>query len=166
MKKFGIVLVAFLFTVPAMAEEQEHSQEYYDQQVAENMQELTSQVQQMSDTLVKYMTALNKVLGQSLPQMNENLIKAMSSMQPVAQTMQKNIEEFEKQLNAQTETLENEENDYPHPAGVKPQLASASQVEETDENINAAIDEELAQFEVAHPKEPHYKIKLFQSSVE
>lgn len=166
MKKFGVVLVAFLFTAPAMAEEQEHSQEYYDQQVAENMQELTSQVQQMSDTLVKYMTALNKVLGQSLPQMNENLIKAMSSMQPVAQTMQKNIEEFEKQLNSQMEVLneENKDDDYPLPAGVRPELASIQETGTTDESISAAIDEELATMQIQSPE--NTKIKLFPSSVE
>lgn len=162
MKKFGIVLMSFLFVAPVWAEEN-LPQEYYDQQMAENMQELTSQVQQMSDTLVKYMTALNKVLGESLPQMNENLVKVMSSMQPIAQTMQQNIEEFEKQLDAQPDfqNLQNNTQFIAPESVVVPEI----QMENTD--ISRAIDEELAQFEVNHPVDlKPAKIKLFPSSVE
>ena len=154
--------MSFLFVAPVWAEEN-LPQEYYDQQMAENMQELTSQVQQMSDTLVKYMTALNKVLGESLPQMNENLVKVMSSMQPIAQTMQQNIEEFEKQLDAQPDfqNLQNNTQFIAPESVVVPEI----QMENTD--ISRAIDEELAQFEVNHPVDlKPAKIKLFPSSVE
>lgn len=162
MKKFASVLtLSCLLACPAMAEE-EHSQEYYDQQVAESMKALTSQLQLMSGEMVKYMNAVNKALNESIPQMSEDMVKVIATMKPLAENMQKNIDTFAEQVNQELEA-ESSVNDNI----VAPEKVVITEISIDDPDLSQKINEELAQFEPPLSQETkHPKIKLFPSSIE
>jgi hypothetical protein len=161
MKNFVSVLaLSCLFACPVMAEE-EHSQEYYDQQVAEGMKAMTAQLQLMSGEMVKYMNAVNKALNESVPQMSDDMVKVLSTMKPLAENMQKNIDNFAQQVNQELNTETNTEEKI-----VAPEKVVVPEIT-TDDHLSEKIDEELAQFEAPRLQEPQQnKIKLFPSSIE
>ena len=180
MKVFmSALLCSVLLSVPTIAadeqntlETEEHSQAYYDQQVTESMKELTSQLQLMSGEIIKYMNAVNKAINESVPQMSEDMGKMISSMKPLAETMQKNVENFAKEINTQLDLPEDEALSF-EPAPVRPELASEAikapeeVIVPTREDLSAEIDDELAQFTPPPPPSaPRAKIKLFPSTVE
>ena len=175
MKISHAVLVSSLMlsALPVYAEEPEvKSQEYYDQQVAENMKEITSQLQMMSDEMTKYMNAMNKYMNESMPELSNNMGKMVSSIRPLAETMQKNMQAFTDQINAELDAVQKDDakTEILVVEPVKPELASSEIIAPEDvkipdtvsEDINDAIDAELAQFNIDQPA----KIKLFPSSVE
>ena len=152
-------------------EEPVKSQEYYDQELTGNLQEMTAQLQAFSDEFVKYMNAMNKALNATMPQLSQDMGKALASIKPVAETMQKNAENFAQEVNAQLgEFSEPTEKENLTIGGVRPELASETITNPenviipepalTDE-VSSAIDAELSQF-----KQQPRKIKLFPSSVE
>ncbi|MBQ8464988.1 MAG: hypothetical protein IJ545_03155 [Alphaproteobacteria bacterium] len=173
MKLFNSVLfcVLLLSSVAVRAEE-EKSQEYYDKQVEENMKQITSQLKQMSSEMTKYMNAMNKYMNESMPELSENMSKFMSSVKPLTETMQKNMQAFADQVNAEIEAAEKNKDNSEKlvPAPVKTELASSEIIAPEDvqiaepqaQELDSAIDAELAQF---HQEQPS-KIKLFPSSVE
>ena len=174
MKLFAMLLTVSLLTLTnnIHAQETEKSQAEYDKEVAESLQEMTTQLQNISNDIIKYMNAMNKALEETMPQMTEDVGKIISSMKPLADTMQKNVDNFTKEINEQLDVYELENDpDYPEVAPAKPALAiddistpSASPSIFEPQDLSSAIDKELAQFQ-ATPT-PQRKIKLFLSSVE
>ena len=175
MKILHVVLAgSFMFSALSVrAEETEaKSQEYYDQQVAENMKEITSQLQTMSNEMTKYMNAMNKYMNESIPELSNDMGKMLSSIRPLAETMQKNMQAFTDQINAELDAAQKDKTttEVLVIEPVKPELASSEIIAPEDvkipdavsEDINDAIDEELAQLNTDKPA----KIKLFPSSVE
>lgn len=120
-------------------EPQQKPQEYYDQQVAENLQAMTEELQAATGEMVKYMNALNKALNKSMPRLSQNMAELLKSMKPMAETMQKNADNFAREIDGQFDEPE-------------------------DLEVNAAIDKELA--ELGQDGTVPQKIKLFSSSVE
>lgn len=176
----GAFLILSLAATSAMAGEPEvKNQEYYDRQVAESMQAMTNELQNMTGEMVKYMNAFNKAVGESMPQLSQNMSEALKSMRPVAENMQKTAEDFAKNINAQLQTAApatpKSENTY-KPEAIKPVLAidddnhirsDNNAVQNNHSELNAAIDEELQILQQNHTAQtPQAKIKLFPSSIE
>ena len=153
--KFLMALWVFLMmTTSAFATEETKDQEYYDKQVTQSLQAMTSDLQAATEEMIKYMNAMNKALNESMPQVRENIAKIIASMRPLAETMQKSINDFDQEIEKQLDT--------PNTETLKaPEEVVIPEPETLD--ISTAIDEELVQFET---KVPQKKIKLFPSSVE
>lgn len=162
MKRFSIFLILGLLYSYNLKADDNTSQEYYEKQIADSMETFSSQLQVMTDEMVKYMNALNKAIDESVPQMSSNLVKIISSMKPLADNMQKNINDFAKQINqeleaSQLDTSTNKPNEQ--------RVISSTEV--LDDTTLEAIDVELANFEQPQTKEKiSPKIKLFSTSVD
>ena len=160
MKILNLVLMgSLLCAVSAQAEDDVKTQADYDKEVAESLQKMTSELQMKTDELVKYMSAVNKALNETMPQFSNSMGKLISSMKPIAETMQQNLDHFAEEVNLQLDEEANEgENDTPP----LPQQISESEDEVISEmeNVSSEIEAELAQFE-DFPSARPAKIKLF-----
>lgn len=160
MKIFSIVFALFLgLSTQVKAEDTDSkNQEYYDKQVAENLQLITAELQSATNEMIKYINAMNKALNESMPQISENMGKIIASMRPLAETMQKNTDAFTKEIQEQ---LENQERTNI--------VAPEDVIIPEDFDISEEIDKELATLHTESQNlktEPQKKIKLFSSSVE
>lgn len=175
MKILHVILAgSFMFSaLPVCAEDtEEKSQEYYDQQIEENMKQITAQMQTMSSEMTKYMNAMTKYMNESMPKVSNDMGKMFSSIRPLAETMQKNMQAFTDQINAELDAAQKDKTttEVLVIEPVKPELASSEIIAPEDVKIpeppttelDSAIDAELAQFNQENP----VKIKLFPSSVE
>lgn len=175
MKIFNSVLLGVLLLSSASVKaEEEKSQEYYDQQIEENMKQITAQMQAMSSEMTKYMNAMTKYMNESMPKVSEDMSKFISSVKPLAEAMQKNMQTFAEQVNTEIDAAQKNQTNTEILVitPVKQELASQSitapedvQIPEpqtSESELDSAIDAELAQFNQEKPA----KIKLFPSSVE
>ena len=155
---FGMTFsILFNATMVQAEDNQIKSQEYYDKQVAESMQMMTSELQNMTEEMIKYMNAVSKTINESVPLISKNMSDVISAMKPIAENMQKNAQSFAdevgKQLNSSSISTQTE---------IK---ASTDDKKEIDD----AIDMELSSFkndEIKTDEEVNHKIKLFPTSIE
>ena len=162
MKRFSIFLILGLLYSYNLKADDNTSQEYYEKQITDSMEAFSSQLQIMTDEMIKYMNALNKAIDESVPQMSSNLVKIISSMKPLAENMQKNVNDFAQQINKELDgtQLDNNVSNTSEPISVP-------NAEVLDETTMEAIDVELANFEQSQEKEKiSPKIKLFSTSVD
>ena len=170
MFKYALLLSALMTVTPVFAQEttENKTQADYDREVGDAFKTLTENLQNTSIEVIKYMNALNKALSESVPQLSQNVSQLVSSVRPIAETMQKNVDDFASEMDKQIsdfEGISSEETDnYPEP----PQ-ANISQVNEPQENtLFAQIDAEIKriQEQPVPPVSEPVKIKLFPSTVE
>lgn len=155
---FGMTFsILFNVTTVQAEDNQIKSQEYYDKQVAESMQMMTSELQNMTEEMIKYMNAVSKTINESVPLISKNMSDVISAMKPITENMQKNAQLFAdevgKQLNSSSISTQTE---------IK---ASTDDKKEIDD----AIDMELSSFkndEIKTDEEVNHKIKLFPTSIE
>ncbi|MBR1605091.1 MAG: hypothetical protein IJ660_03165 [Alphaproteobacteria bacterium] len=169
MKNLALILTFSLITIAStQAEETSIKTDDYDKQFEENMKEMTTQLQSMTAELIKYMDTLNKNLDTTMPQMTKSMSQVISAMKPVATTMQKNMDNFVKELNQQLDIPT--ETNIAHPTDNQtPKISAPEKIvlpEEELEAINLEIDKELADFAPPASDLPQKKIKLFPSTVE
>jgi hypothetical protein len=126
----------------------------------DNMKAMTVQLKQMSDELVKFMNAMNKSLDETMPQLSKDMSNVISAMKPVADNLQKNIDNFNQEISASL-------GDFAKPTDKQDTIVNPEEIvvqEVAPQDITAEIDKELAQFELSST--PQGRIKLFPSSVE
>ena len=166
MMKYGVLLGCLMLTaLPVYGQDatQTKTQADYDREVEESLKALTEDLQNTSVEMVKYLNAFNKALSESVPQLSQNMTQVLAAIRPIAETMQKNVDDFAKEIDKQMEISE-ENNQAETDAKTQPLVVETQEIiVSAPEDISAKIDAEMAQFET--PREP-VKIKLFPSTVE
>ena len=155
---FGMTFsILFNATPLRAADNQIKNQEYYDQQVAESMQMMTYELQNMTEEMIKYMNAVSKSINESVPLISKNMSDVISAMKPIAENMQKNAQSFANEVGKQLNS-----------SSVNTQTEIKTNTDDKKE-IDNAIDIELSSFkndEIKTDEEVNQKIKLFPTSIE
>ena len=162
MMKYGVLLGCLMLTaLPVYGQDatQTKTQADYDREVEESLKALTEDLQNTSVEMVKYLNAFNKALSESVPQLSQNMTQVLAAIRPIAETMQKNVDDFAKEIDQQ---MEISDDDAVTPQAINTETAKMSVP--APEDISAQIDAEL--IALKEPVQESAKIKLFPSTVE